>query len=80
LEWFGPFLDEAFPSLLVKDASGVSLGKVAEVPVRSSPAAAADVPVFADPAVSFEVLSISDYVEDWVIVPDVKEVITEYVV
>jgi hypothetical protein len=71
LERFGPFLDEVFQGLLVKEASGVSLGKVAEVPVASSPAPAADVSVFADPAVSFEVLSISDYVEDWVIVPDV---------
>jgi hypothetical protein len=79
LEWFGLFLHDAFPGLLVENASEVSLGKVAELSVCSSPAATADVSVFADSAVSFEVLAFSDYVEDLVSVPDVKEVIAQHI-
>ena len=73
--WF----PDGLPDLLVKDASRIGFGQVSEISVGPSPAAAADVSMLAGSAVSFEVLSVADRLQDWMIVPNVKEIIMENV-
>jgi hypothetical protein len=73
--WF----PDGLPDLLVKDASRIGFGQVPKVSEGTRPAAAADASMFADSAVSFEVLSLADRLQDWVIVPNVKQIIVENV-
>jgi hypothetical protein len=72
-------LNDAFPSLLVKDASRISLGEVAEVSVCSSPTPTADVPILADSTVAFEIVPIPDGLEHWMVMPNIQEIVSDYV-